>query len=167
MRKHLALVFCLLFACVSFAQQPTPAPDKQASADQLTDDAVALMRKDIRSQRKQFVAANLPLTDQEAVKFWPVYDKYTADTIKLNDTRYALVKEYAASYSAMTDAQADSFIKRWIASDVDASQLRLKWIPEFEKVISPKKTALFFQIDRRTGLIVDLQLASQVPVVQP
>ena len=30
------------------------------------------MRQDIRSQKKQLIAANLQLTDAEATKFWPV-----------------------------------------------------------------------------------------------
>jgi hypothetical protein len=47
------------------------------------------------------------------------------------------------------------------------TQLRLKFIPEFEKVISRKKTAMFFQIDRRLGMMIELQLASQVPLVKP
>jgi hypothetical protein len=47
------------------------------------------------------------------------------------------------------------------------AQLRLKWMPEFEKVISPKKTAMFFQIDRRLGLVVELQVSSQIPLIQP
>jgi len=47
------------------------------------------------------------------------------------------------------------------------AQLRLKWMPEFEKVISPKKAAMFYQIDRRLGYMVELQLSSQVPLVKP
>jgi len=98
---------------------------------------------------------------------WPVYDRYIAETIKVNDVRYALIKEYAQNYQAATDEQADSFIKRWLALDQDNTQLRLKFIPEFEKVISHKKTALFFQIDRRLGMMIELQLASQVPLLNP
>ncbi len=45
------------------------------------------MRKDIRSQKKQLIAANLQLTDAEATKFWPAYDAYTAETTKIGDTR--------------------------------------------------------------------------------
>jgi hypothetical protein len=67
----------------------------------------------------------------------------------------------------MTDAQAQSYIKRWIALDQDNTQLRLKFIPDFEKVISPKKTALFFQLDRRVAMMIELQLAQQVPLVKP
>jgi hypothetical protein len=137
------------------------------TAEQVNDANIQLMRQDIRSERKQVVAANMPLTDTEATKFWPVYDRYVAETIKVNDVRLALLKEYAKSFDTVTDEQADSLIKRWLALDQDNTQLRLKYIPEFEKVISHKKTAMFFQIDRRISMLIELQLASQVPLVKP
>jgi len=167
--KGLVFSLGLLLACVVYVPHARPQqenPQGSTTADQVYDNMIQLMRRDIRSQRKQIVAANLTLTDTEATKFWPLYDKYVAETVKLNDTRYALVKEYSDAYTNMTDEQADSYIKRWISTDESVSQLRLKWIPEFEKVISPKKTATFFQIDRRTGMMVDLQVASQIPLVQ-
>jgi len=168
--RGLVFSLALLFACMVYAPDARPQQEKSQgtpTSDQVYDNMIQLMRRDIRSQRKQIVAANLPLTDTEATKFWPVYDKYVVETVKLNDTRYALIKEYADAYASMTDAQADSYIKRWISADESVSQLRLKWIPEFEKVISSKKTAMFFQIDRRTWMMVDLQIASQIPLVQP
>jgi len=53
--------------------------------------------------------------------------------------------------------------------DVDQSvaQLRIKYTPMFSKVVSGKKAALFFQLDRRLLMLIDLQLASAIPVVQP
>jgi hypothetical protein len=163
-------VLCLSFvvaisASIAYTQQA--APERKVSADQLTDDTVQLMRQDIRSERKKIVAANMPLTEAEAVKFWPVYDRYVVEHTKIYDTRYALIKEYAQNYSTMTDEQANSFIKRWTTTEEQMAQLRLKWIPEFEKVISTKKTAVFYQIDRRLGLMVELQLSSQIPLVKP
>src|SRR6188472_904936 len=71
----------------------------------ITDSEINLLRRDLRDQKKQIVAANLALTGDEAAKFWPVYDAYTRETIKVNDERYGLVKEYAANYTTMTDAQ--------------------------------------------------------------
>jgi hypothetical protein len=151
------------------AQQTTPSSRTEASPspEQVSDAEIQLMREDIRSERKKVVAANLPLTETEATRFWPVYDRYVAETVKINDKRYALIKEYAQSRDTMTDAQANDYIKRWVALDGDYTQLRLKFVPEFEKVISPKKTAMFFQIDSRIGLMIELQLASQVPLVKP
>jgi hypothetical protein len=148
-------------------ESPSAKPDTPQTEEQAWDANIQLMREDIRSERKKVVAANMPLTETEAVKFWPVYDRHIAETIKVNDDRYALMKEYAKSYQSMTDAQATKFIKRWVALDGDNSQLRLKYIPEFEKVISPKKTAMFFQIDRRLSMLIELKIASQVPLVQP
>jgi hypothetical protein len=169
MRKIFWVSLCLLLISPVFASLASAqtAGEEKAAADKATDDAVQLLRQDIRSERKQLVAANLPLTDTEATKFWPVYDRYTAEVTKLGDSRYALVKEYAQNYKTLTDAQADTLIKRFLASDEAVAQLRTKWIVEFEKVISSKKTAMYFQIDRRLGMLIDLQIASEIPLVRP
>jgi len=135
----------------------------------VADGTVQLMRQDIRSGRKKIVAANLPLTEAEAVKFWPVYDLYVVEhsKIQIYDIRHALLKEYAQNCTTMTNELANSFVKRWTATEEQMARLRLNWMPEFEKVISPKKTTMFYQIDRRLGLMVELQLSSQIPLVKP
>jgi hypothetical protein len=149
-------------------QQPAQSgPSDKVTAEQVNDANVQLMRQDIRAQRKKIVAANLPLTETEATKFWVVYDQYIGETIKINDGRYALLKEYAKNYESMTEDQCDAFIERWLGSDNDETQLRLRFIPEFQKVISHKKTAMFFQIDRRVSMMLNLQLAGQVPLAEP
>lgn len=177
MVKPLSFFICLLFSFeIALAQSnqgnaapqnPTLPQDDRVASDQQLDEDIQLMRQDVRSQRKQIVAANLTLTDAESVKFWPVYDRYVVDHSKIYDTRYDLIKEYAKNYNTMTEQQADSFIKRWTTTEEKMAQLRLKWIPEFEKVISAKKTATFFQIDRRLGLLVELKLSSEIPLAKP
>jgi hypothetical protein len=159
----------LVAATLVTAQQSDPSAARPANmtAEQVNDANIQLMRQDIRSERKKVVAANMPLTEAEAVKFWPVYDRYIADTMKVNDVRYALIKEYAQNYQTVTAQQSESFINRWLALDQDNTQLRLKFIPEFEKVVSSQKTALFLQIDRRVAMMIELQLASQVPLLKP
>jgi 1-aminocyclopropane-1-carboxylate deaminase/D-cysteine desulfhydrase-like pyridoxal-dependent ACC family enzyme len=142
------------------------AQEAAAATNTVTDQDVQMLRQDLRSQKKQIIAANMGLTDAEAVKFWPLYDQYTAETIKLNDTRYNIIKQYAQSYDTMTDAQADSLVKQSNALDESFVQLRGKYIPQFRKILPAKKTALFFQLDRRIGLLIDLQLASMVPLVK-
>jgi hypothetical protein len=140
---------------------------QDTSTPTVTDQDIQLLRKDLRSQKKQLIAANLPLTDAEAVKFWPLYDQYAAEITKINDTRFAVIKEFAANYNSLTDVQAHDLITRSIGVDESFVQLRLKYIPIFEKVLSGKKTAMFFQMDKRVALMIDLQLASMIPLVQP
>jgi hypothetical protein len=126
-----------------------------------------LLRKDIRSQKKQIIAANLTLTDAEATKFWPLYDQYTAELVKINDAKYGALKEYATNYDSLTDDKAVALTKQIVGVDRSVADLRTKYIPLVNKVVSGKKTALFFQLDRRLQMLIDLQLAAAVPMVQP
>ncbi len=52
--------------------------------------------------------SSLPLV---AAKFWPIYRDYDVELNKLNDLRVANIKEYARTYTEMTDAKADELIK--------------------------------------------------------
>lgn len=166
MKKSLVAVFVL--ACsLSFLQSALVAQTAPATSSQtVSDQDVALLRSDLRSQKKQIIAANMQLTDAQAEKFWPVYDQYTVETTKLGDTKVALIKEYADAYNTMTDVQADSLVKRLAALDVSVAQNRQHWIPNFRKVLTAKQTAMFFQLDRRIAMLMDLQLASMIPLVK-
>ena len=136
-----------------------------AQSEEQFDQYVKLLRKDLRSAKKQLVAANMTLTDTEATKFWTVYDQYAAELMKLYDARLALIKEYAANYEKLTDAEAKSLNKRSIDNDESIARLRQKYVPLVAKVLPGKKSALFFQIDKRLSLLIDLQLASEIPFV--
>ena len=107
------------------------------------------------------------LTEAEAQNFWPLYDEYTAQAAKVNDAKVSVIKEYVQNYESLNDAQAERLVKNWSAADEAAVQLRLKYLPIFQKALPGKKVARFFQVDRRIGSIIDLQLASEIPLVEP
>lgn len=144
------------------ASGQTGAGNPQVSLDQ----DVALLRQDVRSQKKQIIAANLQLTDAEAAKFWPIYDQYTTELTKLGDQKYALIKEYAQGFGTLTNDQAVSLLNRSLALDEQVAQLRTKYVPIVNKVLPGTKTATFFQMDRRISALIDLQLAAQIPFAQ-
>jgi Spy/CpxP family protein refolding chaperone len=163
----------VLFMCnVSMLAQAAPEkPATQsgsgadAQSNNVNDQDIEMLRKDIRAQRKQITAQNMNLTAEEATKFWPIFEQYRQEAIKPNDERWAVIKDYAANYNTMTDAQAQDYIKRSTAVDQQLLALRMKYVPVFEKVISPKKTALWHQIDRRIDLLINLQFSSLIPMV--
>src|SRR3981081_4411482 len=102
MKKPLLAVFALSVVVIAVhspasAQDTAAQPGANQSSQASIDQNIELMRKDIRSQKKQLIAANVPLTDAEAQAFWPVYDQYTADLVKINNEKYTLIKEYAQS----------------------------------------------------------------------
>lgn len=143
---------------------PPAASDKEQHA--ISSQDLDLMRKDIRSQKKQLIAQNLKLTDAEATKFWPIYDQYTAELVKINDKKYATIQEYADRYGTLSDEQATKLMRQWMDVDIAAAQLRAKYLPIVSQAIGGRKGATFAQLDRRISLMIELQLASRVPLVQ-
>ncbi len=141
------------------------APAQQGGG--IPDQDIAMLRKNLRSQRKQIIAANIKLTDAEAEKFWPLYDRYVSDLVTINSAKYDLIKQYVESQGNLTDAQADAAVKKWIGVDQSVSDLRLKYVPAFRQVLSARNTALFYQLDRRVQLMIDLQLAAAIPLIEP
>jgi len=180
MRQRLAKLFLLAVSALAVATvqplwgqqqpgqvrkltQPTSAglyEDTQWSPDQ----DIQFLKSNIRSQKKQIVAANMNLTDAEAEKFWPVYDRYAADLAKIYDRKIALLQEYLENYDSMSGDQSESYLRERAAVEEDVMQLRLKYLPEFRKVLSGRETAFFYQIDWRLDLIVNLQFA-QAPMI--
>ena len=169
--RAVLVVVSVLFGCnvsmfAQASQNPAAVSDPGAQSNNVRDQDIEMLRADLRSQRKQIIALNMTLTADEATKFWPIFDQYRQEAIKPNDERWAVIKEYAANYNTMTDAQAQDLMKRETAVEQQLLSLRTKYVPIFEKVISPKKTALWYQIDRRVDLLINLQLSSQIPMVK-
>ena len=163
MKKVLIPAVSLAFAIMvpggtAFAQRET------ATGVEVEKD-IELLRRNLRGEKKKLIALNVPLTETEATKFWPIYDQYAAAMTKHYDEFYSLIKEYAATQKTITDAQASTMLKRWSQLQIDLAQTRQSYIPKIESVIAGKKAALFFQIDRRLYALMDMQVANAVPLV--
>jgi len=130
----------------------------------VTDEDIALLRQDIRSMKMQVIGQNMSLSDTETQKFWPIYKHYADDLHDLNNSKYELLKQYAETWSTMTDQDALIYVRHWMEVDAEAQALRLKYVPAVTQALPGKKAATFFQLDRRLSMIVDLQLFSQIPL---
>ena len=130
----------------------------------VTDEDIALLRQDLRAKKMQVIGQNMSLSDTEGQKFWPIYNHYVKDLQEVNNQKYALLKQYAETWSTMTDQDALIYVRNWLEADGQAQALRLKYVPVVSQVLPGRKAATFFQLDRRLNMIVDLQLFSQIPL---
>jgi hypothetical protein len=145
------------------------AQEQQVKVDRIisptvTDEDIALLRKDLRAMKMQVIGQNMSMSEEEGQKFWPVYNHYVKDLTVVNDQKYALLKQYAEMWSTMSDQDAMIYVRHWLEVDGQAQALRLKYVPVVSQVLPGKKAATFFQLDRRLNMIVDLQLFSQIPL---
>ena len=130
----------------------------------VTDQDIALLRQDIRAMKMRVIGENMSLSDGEAQKFWPIYKHYADDLHDVHNEKYALFKQYAETWSTMTDQEALIYVRRSMEVDAKAQALRLKYVPVVTQVLPGKKAATFFQLERKLCLMVDLQLFSQIPL---
>ena len=160
------IIFALLVAIFALAGGSVIAVAQRETATGIqVEKDIELIRRDLRSEKKKILAANVPLTEEEATRFWPVYDQYVMAMKESNDKFYAVIKDYAANQKTLTDEQANSLIKRWSDLQVEQAQTRQKYVPIIQKVLPGRKAALFFQIDRRLYAAMDIQVASEIPLI--
>jgi Mg-chelatase subunit ChlI len=130
----------------------------------VTDEDIALLRKDLRAMKMQVIGQNMSLSEDEGQKFWPIYNHYVRDLQEVNNQKYALLKQYAEMWATMSDQDAMIYVRHWLEVDGQAQALRLKYVPTVSQVLPGRKAATFFQLDRRLNMIIDLQLFSQIPL---
>ncbi len=156
------LACVLLGAPAARAQGAQPAP----AADANLESYIEILRSDLRTQRKALMAANMHLSDAEATRFWPVYNEFEAESTKLGDLRVKLIKDYAEHYDTMDDKTAADLSTRSLKYDSERTALRTKYVKKLSKALSPKLAARFLQIENRIGLLLDVKLASELPLVK-
>jgi hypothetical protein len=136
------------------------------SAHTGTDTDIALLRSDVQAQRTDVVAHTMQLNDADAKNFWPLYREYVNKEQAIGDQRVSLIKDYANQYDTMNDTQADGLVDRMLKFEKARTALRADYYPKFKKAIGAKQAAKFLQVDHSLNLLVDLQIASAVPIIQ-
>jgi hypothetical protein len=149
------------------AQAQAPAQQvtvQRVISPTVTDEDIALLRKDLRAMKMQVIGQNMSLSEEQGQKFWPIYNHYVRDLQEVNNQKYALLKQYAETWATMTDHDALIYVRAWLEADGQAQALRLKYVPVVSEVLPGREAATFFQLDRRLNMIIDLQLFSQIPL---
>lgn len=123
-------------------------------------------RAEIQAERTKLVAANLPLTEEEGAKFWPIYNEYRAEASKIADRGVSLIKDYAANFDAMTDEKARGLLQQQLDLEQDRAKLRRSYVSKFEKVLPAKKVARYYQIENKLDVALQYEAAKQIPLVE-
>jgi hypothetical protein len=160
MKMSVALcAVCYLLTQAAWAQTA------DVTAKPLTDTDIQLLRSDVQSAKNDIIAHTMQFSDAESTPFWPVYRDYARDQQAIGDQRLRLIKDYAANYDSMTDAKAQDMAHRMMDIDGKYLALRQSYWPKFVKVLGAKRAAKFYQVDSRLTMMVNVQLASEIPLI--
>lgn len=160
---RVVLAIAVLLATLALAAQEQVAVVKVRP---LTDDDIALLRADIQADKTDVIGKTMKFSDDQGKVFWPLYREYANEQQKIGDQKVSLIKDYAASYDTIDDAKANDFAERYLKCEQDNLNLRKKYYPKFKKAVGAKQAAKFMQVDNRLNMLLNLQLASLIPIVR-
>ena len=165
--SKIALLTLMLTACahVAYAQAKKP-PAADDPRDVNLSAYVQLLRSDIRAQKVAIITEVMDFSEAEDAKFWPVYREYEAELGKINDDRLSLINEYANNYDTLTDAVADRLAKGALDVEGKRTALKTKYYDRFRSALSAKTAARFLQVENQILLLLDLQIASALPLAK-
>jgi len=169
------ILVMILLVCVAAASsqektQPTEtgvqaSPSRNEDAQKNMAAYIELLRSNVRQQKAEMMGAVMQLSAADAAKFWPIYNEYDAELTKVNDLRAANIQEYARSYSDMTDAKADELIQNAMTYEKRRAELLAKYYGRVKEALGAITAARFVQVEHQLLLIIDLQVASALPIV--
>lgn len=152
-RACLALAGCAALAAAAPARAQTVA------------DSLQLSREKIETQRRFIVGGALPLTEEEARAFWPLFEEYQKERAKVDARADRLVVDYAAAYATLSDSRARAMLDELVAIEEERLRQRRSWIARMGKALPPRKLARYFQLEGKLEAVVRADLAQQIPLV--
>ncbi len=153
--------------CALLAPAFAFAADKPVVNEKFADlePAIQMLRQEVGKDRREIVKANMLLTNSEAARFWPIYDEYRADMAKIGDRRVKVITDYAANRNSMSEDEANRLLKEALDIDEKRTELKQDYVKKFNKALSARTTARFFQIDQKLDAALDASLAARIPLV--
>jgi hypothetical protein len=149
MRPFLAITMIVLLCAVSFAQ----------------DKYVEMLRQDIKKDKVKIFTEVMDFTEEQAGIFWPIYREYDLELTKIGDERLAMIKDYAKHYQTLTDEKAKELVEKALQLQQKRVKLRREYFKKMDKVLPSKVVAKFFQLENLILLVLDLQIASELPLI--
>ena len=151
----------LVAAVLTLALSATPGRAGEAAKANLD-----ILRDTIRANRKALVAANLTLSNDEAGRFWPLYDKYQTELTAVQDRAVKVIEDYTASFKSISDEKAMKLADDWLSAEVDRVKVRRAYLEQFAKVVPGRKVVRFYQIENKMDAVLRYDLAGEIPVVE-
>jgi hypothetical protein len=164
--KKLTIAILLAFGAFSgltYAAAPTTnAAPASAGSEEST---LSLLRAQLRMDKRAFVKDAMPLNDDEAKKFWTIYNQYEADMMKVNDRKLQVIQDYADNYDDVSEDKAAELVQDMFDVRDSRSKVVKTYYQKVAKALSNKLAMRFVQIESIWIAASDLKISSAIPLI--
>ena len=149
MKKITLLLAAVVFSLGAFAQA----------------NEIEMFQSMYKIEKKAMLMDFLKLNEEDAKVFWPIYEEYEAERVKLGSRRIELIQKYAEEYETLTDEQADALMIESFKIRNSEEKLQQKYYKKVKKEMSALRAVQFVQFERFVKTSIDNKLNSQLPLV--
>ena len=152
-------------AARSSAEEP---PTLASRRDDPLSAYVASARRDLTDGKVTLINDVMRLSGDEAAKFWPLYHEYEAELFALGDRRVEMTRRFlnAQATGTFDDAAAETLATEWFDVESQRAELVKTYHDAIAAELSPLRAVQFAQIEHRVGTVVDLMIASELPLIR-
>jgi DNA anti-recombination protein RmuC len=161
-----ALTAALFHAPTILAQQTKTQAATTETQETNIRAYVELLRADVNSKKTAILTETMRFNDEQAAKFWPTYREYDLELQKLNDQKLAGIQQYAKNFENMTDEKADELAKLALELENKRNDLKKKYYEKIREQLGGIMAARFLQVENQMLMVIDLQIASSLPIVE-
>jgi len=143
MKKVIAIISFAIITSGLYAQQHTE---------------IELIRSQYKLEKKAVVSDYLKLTNDDAGKFWPIYNAYEAERTALGDRRIKLITDYVNDKQVGNIKNADAMVKESAEIQCKEASLREKYYTKVKTGVNPDVAVNFYQIEDAISTAVKAKL---------
>jgi Spy/CpxP family protein refolding chaperone len=166
-KKLITMICAFLIFCTSAQTQTSSdeAVQNYNDAVKIYSDAVQqLQRANLRSQKRQIIQKSVSMTSEQSQKFWPIYDKYEAELMKVNDERLALIADYANQKDGISSEKAAQLINSVMQIQAGRHELKRNYVKDIGTVLTAKQALRLLLLENQIDLGIEAQIAAQIPL---
>ena len=134
-------------------------------ASSQVSDELKMIQEHWGLEKKELMNVYLGLTQDEADKFWPIYDAYAKDRQALGKERMEILQDYANSFNSLTNEQADNLVGRFYKNNIAIENLEYRYYKKIKKATSALLASKFIQAEKYVETILRAKVQSEIPFI--
>jgi hypothetical protein len=153
MKNSLTLSLFSFFAFVGFSQGQTYQSEEE------------YMIKTYGKEKKEIMGAYLKLSNEEAEKFWPLYEQYEGERSAMAEERWEWLKKYIQEYKTVNDAIADRWLDQVFESKRQYSEHLKENTRRIQANVGAKRALQFYELESYFRVGVRDRIYNELPFV--
>ena len=132
----------------------------------MSQDLLDLLKTEINFEKRALVAEGMDISSVESPDFWNIYTDFENEINSLGDRRINNIKKFYDNYEDMSDEVAGDIAKTYLSIKGDRIKIYKKYYKKFSSLIGDRRAVRLFQIMDQIQLLIDLQIASEQPLLE-